>query len=170
MTTLFQQTTEKTLIQPIIELTNITNTTGPQITTVSLASDNTSNGRTQQTATVSLGTHMSLNPPTTINIESPAIRNVQDVVMINTDKLLDSKSSDGVVSHQIGQNINEDVVVSENSTNQVDLDDDENLVDYSDAPLSDDDKPDVGTQVATHGTMFYPPHTIIPMSSNSAKK
>ena len=157
------------LTEPIIELEKCTNTTGPQITIVSLASDNTDNVRNQQIATVSLGTDMSIVPPTITNDEPPVVSNGEDVVMINTDQLLDSKSSDEVVSHQIDQNMNEDVVISANSTNKVYLDDDENLVDYSDAPLSDEDKADMGTQVATHGTMFYPHHTIIQMSSNSAK-
>ena len=133
-----------------------------------MASDNTNNVRNQQTATVSLGTDMSIVPPTITNDEPPVVSNGEDVVMINTDQLLDSKSSDEVVSHQIDQIMNEDVVISANSTNQVDLDDDENFVDYSDAPLSDEDNLKMGAQLATDEIMYYP-STTRPIPLNSGK-
>ena len=49
----------------------------------------------------------------------------------------------------------EDVVMSNNDT-----DTEENMVDYSNHPLSDDEAPKIGAQLARDETMFYPINTM----------
>ena len=137
--------------QPIIELLNCTKTSSLQITTVSLASDNTNIVRNQQTPTVSL--RRVIASPTTTNDEPPVVTNAEDVVMSNTNQLSVSKLSDDVV---MTQNMNEERLISKNSTKEFDSDGEENMVDYSDAPLSDEDNHQMCVQVATDKIMYNP--------------